>query len=169
VDRPGDAAVLLVLNPGQQPTALPTTIEGVATRIVKTGASGPRGMLEYDAAQRVAPVADAFAVQALAKAEVARAKPVHAAHVSELMKQPGVQGVGITSSADSPGEAALMVYLIRGEKHNTIPAVIDGVRTRVRVTSRFTAGQRGLQHAEGCRVQTDSSTGAEVATDKLAK
>jgi len=169
VDRPGEAAVLLVVNPGQEPTGLPTTIEGVATRIVKAGASGPRGMLEYDAAQRVAPVVDAFAVQALAKAEVARAKPVHAAHVSDLMKQPGVQGVGITSSADAPGEAALMVYLIRGEKHNTIPAVIDGVRTRVRVTSRFTAGQRGLQHAEGCRVQTDSSAGAEVATDKLAK
>src|SRR6266702_8167685 len=81
-----------------------------------------------------------------------RAKAVHSAHVDEWMKQPGVQGVGITSSADAPGEAALMVYLIRGAKHAAIPSVIDGLRTRVRETSRFTAGRRGQEPELGCRV-----------------
>jgi hypothetical protein len=67
------------------------------------------------------------------------------------MKQPGVQGVGITSSADAPGEAALMIYLVRGERHGPIPAVIDGLRTRVRETSRFTAGRRGEEPLQGCQ------------------
>jgi hypothetical protein len=107
---------------------------------------------------------DTFAVGALDKTEVERAKAAHAAHVDELMKEPGVQGVGITSSADAPGEAALMIYLIRGERHNAIPAVIDGVRTRVRETSRFTAGRRGQEPVQGCRVP--AAIPAETTTAK---
>ena len=58
----------------------------------------------------------AAAVYRLAEAEMRRAKAVHAAHAKELMSQPGVQGVGITSSVDSPGEAALMIFVIRGAR-----------------------------------------------------
>jgi hypothetical protein len=100
---------------------------------------------------RIAPVGEVFAVNVVPPAEMERAKTVHAAHVAELLKQPGVQGVGITSSADAPGEAALMIFLIRGEKYNAIPAEIDGLRTRVRETSRFTAGRRGDEPGQGCR------------------
>jgi hypothetical protein len=152
VDRPGEAAVLIVVNLGREATPLPATIEGVATRIVTMGEPTPHGMLEFEAASRIVPAQDAFAVSALENSEVERAKAVHAAHVDELMKEPGVQGVGITSSADAPGEAALMIYLIRGEKHNAIPALIDGVRTRVRETSRFAAGRRGQEPQQGCKV-----------------
>jgi hypothetical protein len=157
VDRPGEAAVLIVVNPGREPTPLPTTIEGVATRIVAMGEPTPHGIVEFEAASRIVPVQDAFAVSALEKTEVERASVVHAAHVDELMKQPGVQGVGITSSADSPGEAALMIYLIRGEKHDAIPAIIDGLRTRVRETSRFTAGRRGQEPMQGCKVPAEKT------------
>ena len=155
VDRPGEAAVLIVVNPRQKATPLPATIEGVGTRIVVMEEPAPHGILEYEAASRIVPAADTFAVNALDETEMARAKAIHAAHVDELMKQPGVQGVGITSSADAPGEAALMIYLIRGEKHNAIPAVIDGLRTRVRETSRFTAGRRGAEPSLGCKVPVE--------------
>ena len=164
VDRPGEAAVLIVVNPRQEPTPLPATIEGVGTRIVAMEEPSPQGIMEYEAASRIVPAQDALAVNALDTTEVERAKAVHATHVDELMKQPGVQGVGITSSADAPGEAALMIYLIRGEKHNGIPAVIEGVRTRVRETSRFTAGRRGQEPEQGCRVP--AAIPAEVATEK---
>jgi len=163
MDRPGEAAVLLVVNPGQEPTPLPATIEGVATRIVAMAGAAPHGILEYEAATRIVPAQDEFAVSTLEPAEVERAKLVHAAHADEWMKQPGVQGVGITSSADAPGEAALMLYLIRGEKHNAIPAVIDGLRTRVRETSRFTAGRRGQEPEQGCRVPAAIPTEAATA------
>ena len=143
---------------------MPATIEGVGTRIVVMGEPSPHGIIEYEAASRIVPAQDVLAVNALDTTEVERAKAVHATHVDELMKQPGVQGVGITSSADAPGEAALMIYLIRGEKHNGIPAVIEGVRTRVRETSRFTAGRRGQEPEQGCRVP--AAIPAEVATEK---
>jgi len=152
VDRPGEAAVLIVVNPGREATPLPSTIEGVGTRIVAMEGPAPHGIMEYEAASRIVPAQDAFAVSALEMTEVERAKAVHTTHVDELIKQPGVQGVGVTSSVDAPGEAALMIYLIRGERHNVIPAVIDGVRTRVRETSRFTAGRRGQEPEQGCRV-----------------
>jgi len=152
VDWPGQAAVLIVVNSQQEATPLPATLEGVRTRIVTTRGETVRGMLEYDEAAQIAPVEDVFAVNTVSKAELDRARGVHAAHVKELMQQPGVEGVGITSSADAPGEAALMIYLVRGEKHNAIPAAIDGLRTRVRETGRFTAGRRGEEQLQGCKV-----------------
>ena len=164
VDRPGEAAVLLVVNPGQEQTPLPTMIEGVGTRIVAMSGAAPRGMLEFESGARIAPVRDVFVVQSLAKSEMARAKAVHTEHVNELMKIQGVQGVGITSSADAPGEAALMIYLIRGETHGAIPVVVEGLRTRVRTTSRFTAGQAGEKPARGCRaaeMAAEGPTGAK--------
>jgi len=157
VDRPGDAAVILVVNPQQIPTALPAELEGIGTRIVPAGNPGPHGIFDMATAARVAPVLDTFAVSSIAKAELERAKVVHSAHVNELMKQQGIQGVGITSSADSPGEAALMIFVIRGVTHDPIPAVIDGLRTRVRESSRFTAGKRGEESVRGCSVPAAKS------------
>ena len=151
VDHPGEPAVVLVVNPGQIPTALPDQLEGIATRIVQaTNGPGPHGVFDMETAARIAPALDTFAVQSLSHQEMARAKAVHAAHVGELMKQPGVQGVGITSSADAPGEAALMIFAVRGVARNPIPVLIDGLRTRIRESSRFTAGERGTEIPSSC-------------------
>jgi hypothetical protein len=68
------------------------------------------------------------------------------------MSQPGVQGVGISTSLDAPGEAALMIFLVRGVAHNPIPPVIDGLRTRVRESSRFTAGAGDAHSKAACAV-----------------
>ena len=91
-------------------------------------------------------------VYAVPDTEIARAQVVHTAHVGSLMKQAGVQGVGIGSSIDSPGEAALMIFTIRGVPHDPIPAVIDGLRTRVRESSRFRAGTTGREVPRSCKV-----------------
>jgi hypothetical protein len=154
VDHPGEPAVILVVNPAQIPTALPDELEGIATRIVSAPDVGaaPHGVFEMEAAQRIAPVVNTFAVQSISSQEMARARVVNSAHTAELMTQPGVQGVGITSSADAPGEAALMIFVIRDVPRNPVPALIDGLRTRVRESSRFTAGQRGSEKIEGCKL-----------------
>jgi hypothetical protein len=91
-------------------------------------------------------------VYSISDAEMARAKVVHTAHADALMKQEGVQGVGIGSSADSPGEAALVIFTIRGVPQAPIPAVIDGLRTRVRESSRFRAITTGAEVQRACRV-----------------
>ena len=69
------------------------------------------------------------------------------------MRKTGVQGVGIGSSADSPGEAALMIFLLRGVAHEPIPPVIDGLRTRVRESSSFVAGVGNDHRNAECKVQ----------------
>jgi hypothetical protein len=78
------------------------------------------------------------------------------------MKQPGVQGFGVSASADSPGEATLMIFLIRGALHNAIPTLIDGVRTRVRESSRLHAGLDGLRPRTGCTVSRVKTTNPGV-------
>jgi hypothetical protein len=152
IDHPGEPAVFIVVNPGQIPTAVPDELEGIATRIVQAPSAGPHGVFEMETAQRIAPVQDTFAVQTISSQELIRAKAVHSAHANALIKQPGVQGVGVTSSADAPGQAALMIFVIRGVPRNPIPVTIDGLRTRVRESSRFTAGQRGAQVSNACQI-----------------
>jgi hypothetical protein len=152
IDHPGEPAVMVVVNPAEPPITIPVQLEGIATRIVQATSTSPHGIFDPDTAARIAPVIDTFAVNALSSQELARAKTVHATHVNSLMKQAGVQGVGITSSADAPVEAALMIFVIRGVTRSPIPAVIDGVRTRIRESSRFTAGTRANETASGCRV-----------------
>jgi hypothetical protein len=152
IDHPGEASVIVVVNPAEPATTIPPQLEGIRTRIVQATSTSPHGIFDADTAARIAPVLDTFAVNSISSQELARAKAVHAAHANALMKQTGIQGVGITSSADSPGEAALMVFVIRGVTHKPIPAVIDGLRTRIRESARFTAGNRGNEVVGGCRV-----------------
>jgi hypothetical protein len=145
-----------VVNPAQASISIPAQLDGIATRVVQATPTSPHGIFDLDTAARVAPMADTFAVNSISSQEIARAKVVHTAHVNTLMKQAGVQGVGITSSADAPGEAALMIFVVRGVPRSPIPAVIDGVRTRIRESSRFTAGNRGNEAPSGCKVPQKS-------------
>jgi len=126
---------------GAARTEVPAQVDGVRTRIIENEGIARRGALTADeSAQLERGFAAPQQVSAISETEVMRARAVHKAHVDEWMKKAGVQGVGITSSMDAPGEAALLIYLIRGAEHPAIPAVIDGLRTRVREGSRFTAG-----------------------------
>jgi len=164
LDYAGQAALLIFVTPGTLHSSLPGQVDGVRTRIVETSNESARGILNAEDAQSLAPQAPMFAVTSLSAAEVARAKAAHTAHVDEWMKQPGVQGFGVSSSADSAGEAALMIFLIRGAAHNSIPAMIDGVRTRVRESSRFHAGLDSLRPGGGCSVPAANSTGAHAGS-----
>jgi hypothetical protein len=152
-DNPAQAAILLFVTKGQPRTELPLQLDGVRTRIIEGEFFAHRGSLSTDdsaelersgpAPQMVYPISDA---------EVARAKVVHKAHADELMNEAGMQGVGITSSVDSPGEAALLIVTIRGVAHDAIPPVIDGLRTRVRESSRFKAGQGDANARTTCGI-----------------
>jgi hypothetical protein len=64
---------------------------------------------------------------------------VKEAHVADLMHQPGTQGVGVSISEDNPAETAISIFLVKGVAHPPIPAVIDGVRTKIFEGARFKA------------------------------
>jgi hypothetical protein len=164
LDHSGQAALLLFVAPGTSHNSLPAQVDGIRTRIVETaGETSGKGILSEQESATLAPQQVAFAVNGLSAAEMTRAKTVHSARVYDWMKQPGVQGFGITSSADSSGEAALMIYLVRGVVHGTIPAVIDGVRTRVRESSRIHAGWSHSPARPGCSVPAPKTVETRVA------
>lgn len=158
-DNSGEPAILLFVTRGQPRSNLPAQIDGMRTRIVEADLFSRRGAvtaaesatLEESAVppQLVYPISDA---------ELARAKIVHAAHAEEWMKKGGVQGVGIGSSADAPGEAALVIFLIRGVARDAIPPVLDGLRTRVRESSRFRAGFGDAPGKRGCSMPATRKT-----------
>ena len=108
-------------------------------------------------------------VYAISDGEFSRAKVVHTARVEELMKQSGVQGVGIGSSVDAPGEAALVLFLIRGAPHDPIPPVIDGLRTRVRESSRFRAGFGDAHAQRGCTIPVAGKNRSRPSTESHPK
>ncbi|HKW57349.1 MAG TPA: hypothetical protein VJN42_08315 [Candidatus Acidoferrum sp.] len=169
LDNPGEAAVFLFVTPGTPHSRLPAQVDGVRTRIVETSDESVRGIVSEQDASSFTPEQGAFAVTGLSPSELARGKAAQAAHVDEWMRQPGVQGFGVTSSADSPGEAALMIFLIRGAAHHAIPIEIDGLRTRVRESSRFRAGLDPLRPRAGCSVPVGKKTPAAVAQDRASK
>ncbi len=151
-DKASEPAILLFVTKGVERRAIPAAVEGIRTRIVEAQLFPNRGVVSAAESAKNEQIAGPSPVAyAISQEEYARAQIVHAAHVDALMAKPGVQGVGVTSSLDAPGEAALMIFLIRGAEQDPIPAVIDGLRTRVRESSRFHAGV-GDRAQRGCRL-----------------
>lgn len=151
LDYAGQPAVMIFVAPGTAHNTLPTNVDGVRTRIVETVSDSAHGILNVQDAQSLAAQQTTVGVTSLSAEEAARGRAVHSAHVADWMKQPGVQGFGVSASADSEGEVALMIFLIRGAAHGAIPAEIDGVRTRVRESSRFKAGMDSVRPQSGCK------------------
>jgi len=152
-DNPAEAAIIFFVTKGMSRSDLPLQVDGVRTRIVEGDVFASRGLLS--AAESAASEQSAAAPQMtypISRAEVERVKAVQTANQAELLKLAGVQGVGITSSVDSPGEGALLIYFLRGVEHAVIPPVIDGVRTRVREGNQFRADYGGARRRQGCPV-----------------
>ncbi len=165
-DNPKEAAILFFVTQGQARTNLPAQVDGIRTRIVEKPLFAKQGTVSAEeSAMLEKSVGTPQLVYSVSDAEMERAKVVHSAHVAALMKQAGVQGVGIGSSVDSPGEAALMIFTIRGVPQAPIPAVIDGLRTRVRESSRFRAGTVGAEVQRACKA-TPAKVGIKTATAK---
>ncbi len=162
-DNPSDAAIVVYVAKDQPYTNLPQEIDGVRTRIVEMATPAQYGGLSVaESAKLEQSVASVPAAPRLSESEFERAQVVHSANVTSLLKQSGVQGVGISASLDSPGEAALMIFLVRGVAHDPIPAVIGGVRTRVKESNRFRASYGGTHSNSSCRVPT-KKTGLALA------
>src|SRR5439155_9771129 len=158
-DNSEEPAIVFFVTKGQPRTNLPRQVDGVRTRIVEADLFARRGAVSpEDSALLERSAATPQLAYRISEGEYERARVVHAAHASEQMKQGGVQGVGVTASLDSPGEAALMIFLIRGVAHDPIPPVIDGLRTRVRESSRFRAGFGEAQAQHACSLPTAKSS-----------
>ncbi len=163
-DNPHEAAILFFVTAGQPRTGIPAQVDGVRTRIVEGSVFARRGALSAEESAQIEEATAAPEVYPISEAELVRAKRVHQASAQEQMSQPGVQGVGISSSLDAPGEAALMIFLERGAAHNPLPPVIDGLRTRVRESSRFRAGAGDASSRGACTLPASKTLPQQAST-----
>jgi len=137
-DNPGESAVVVTLR-NQARFPIPAQVDGVRTKIVQASAS--------TASQ--AQAREDQIVAALTESEVSRARGVKHQHAQDLMATAGIIGVGVGASNDSPGESALVVFVEKG-KAVAVPAVIDGVRTKVVVTDPFRTFNWGKRTVNAC-------------------
>lgn len=142
-DSAREPAIVLTVSRGASQTKIPQEVDGVRTQIVESETA----TATLDSMAMASPNA-----YTISESEFARVKAVHEKHVDDWLGKAGVQGVGIGASADAPGEAVLVFFLIRGVAHEAIPPAIDGVRTRVRESSPFVAGLNHQPARAGCVV-----------------
>jgi hypothetical protein len=108
-DNPKEGALILHVS-GKSVPAVPAMIDGVRTRLV------------FDD--------PGFTAPAIGAQQIGQATTVKEAHLLEFIGK-GIQGVGVAVSSDNPAETAISFYVIQGQAHPAIPAVIDGIRTKV--------------------------------------
>jgi hypothetical protein len=128
-DNPQEGALVIHAS-GLPRTPVPAVIDGVRTRVVatQTGESS---------------------VPALNALQMDRAIAAKENYVELLMSQPGggIQGVGVGRSSDNPADPAIVIYVIAGMNRPAIPAMLDGIRTKIVEGDRFRAFGWGKETA----------------------
>jgi hypothetical protein len=154
-DRAGDPAVILYVDQNTS-VAAPQTINGVRTEVIPTteqtvaASTAPHFPLESGASHRLA--SDVLTEAISAKQQVEQS----------LMKQnPAFFGIGVGQSFDNPDEAALVIYVDRKQIPASLPATINGLRTRYIIMDRLHVTRSyltGAVHQQGhCMSHPDAN------------
>jgi hypothetical protein len=153
-DNPKEGALIVYVS-GTPGSPIPAQINGVRTKIV-------HGM--PNTAQATQPQS-----VSLAAADVARTTVVKNAHADALMAQTGIMGVGVGASSDSPGDPAVVIYVEQGSNHPPIPAVIDGIRTKVIEGDRFRTFNWGKETKPpvSCSIKSSALSSQHSAREHL--
>jgi hypothetical protein len=163
-DQSSEPAILLIVSQGQSTEGFPQTIGGFRTRIIQVTSKPKAAVLSAsESAALVQSPTATTTISSLSSSALTQGTAAQRANSKRLMAAKGVQGIGIGASADHPGEPAIVIYLVRGESHDVIPSVIDGVRTQVRETSRFHIGSSRLSATAGCKILDSSKSRKALA------
>ncbi|HEV2731383.1 MAG TPA: hypothetical protein VGV15_15235, partial [Terriglobales bacterium] len=139
-DNPGEAALVLYVDREKTHAPIPAEVDGVRTKVIVTD--------RFHATSNQQQAANmSQSEEALSDAEVSRATAAKEKHAERLMSDPAILGVGVGRSADDPSQGALVIYIDKTFASRSIPAQIDGVRTKVIRTDRFRAYGWG-KHSE---------------------
>jgi hypothetical protein len=150
LDSPNEPAIMIFAAPGTSHANIPPEIDGIRTRIIETGNPAAQGALSQEQAAQLEAESAAAQPTAVPTTAIENARQIKEQHVAELMSDPAVQGVGVGSSFDSPGEPAIGIFVLKNKSHKPIPATLDGVRTRIKETTGFRAIVDHLPNAAGC-------------------
>jgi hypothetical protein len=111
-------------------------IDGVRTKVVMSPQAGmPR-------------------MPALSRDLIDQATATKETYAEGLMSQPGIQGVGVGRSNDNTAETAIVIYVLSGQPRPVIPAVLEGVRTKIIEGDRFRAFGWGKETKPGVKCTT---------------
>ena len=130
-DHAGEAAVIFYVDQGMNVTA-PQMVNGVRTEVIPTTPQAfAAGAVPKAAAETSAlpPLTSAVLSEAIdAKRQIER---------SVMKQNPAFFGIGVGQSFDNPQEAALVIYVDRTQVPATLPATINGLRTRYIIMNRL--------------------------------
>lgn len=151
-DRLGAAAVIVYVAASH--ALVPETIEGVRTIVILAS--------QETVSLGVAPLSNAIPdTLTLSPAVLSHAAQIKNQVARTLMRRtPAFFAVGVGVSLDNPREAALVIYVDRSRVPATLPAVVDGLRTRyvemdrLHVTRSYLQGG-GARHCMGHAVRGD--------------
>jgi len=131
-DQPGEGAVILYVDENMTVTA-PAVVDGVRTLVIPTTALA----VAFGSAPQ-APAQAGYGAPALPAAVLNSAIAVKQQVAQSMMRgNPSFFGVGVGQSFDNPREAALVIYVDRREVPASLPATMDGLRTRYIVMDRL--------------------------------
>ncbi len=130
-DRAGEGAVIVYVSPAAS-LSVPGTIAGVRTVVIPTTAeavaNGSAPMTNFETNQPAALSGSLLNLAVIAKQHIAK---------SLMRKNPAFFGVGVGQSLDNPKEAVLVIYVDRRQVPASLPATIDGLRTRYVIMDRL--------------------------------
>lgn len=170
LDAPQEPAVMIFVAPGASHAGIPATIDGVRTRLIESNSTAAHGPLTQQQTAQLATQSAQAQTVTISDDAMAQTKSIKEQHAASLMSNPAVIGVGVSVSLDSPGDPALMIYVLKGKAHGAIPATIDGVRTRIKETGPFRANvaHPAKTTGAGCRVpKTAPSAGLNATPTAL--
>jgi hypothetical protein len=138
-DNPNESAIVVFLK--ERPRVpIPAQIDGVRTKVILGSEFRP---------EQTAATANLGVRPSVSEAEIARVKTAKEKHAQVMMSDPAILGVGVGASSDNPEEAALVVFVEKG-KSVSVPAEIDGARTRVIATDPFRTFNWGTRTMRAC-------------------
>jgi hypothetical protein len=166
-DHAGEATVILYVDQNIAVSA-PQMVNGVRTEVIPTTAQAVASGAVPQAA--VSPVAtESSAVPSLSSTVLNQAIAAKEQVAQSLMKQnPAFFGIGVGQSLDNPREAAMVIYVDRTQVPASLPATINGLRTRyvimnrLHVTRSYLGGQIRQQSHCMARPRTGQTNGPDL-------
>jgi hypothetical protein len=152
-DHPGEAAVIVYVDEGADPT-IPASLDGVRTLVIPTNAQA--------VAFGTAPMANSISgTPELPASALNQALSIKRQVARGLMQRnPAFFGVGVGQSLDNPREAALVAYVDRTRIPRQLPQVLKGLRTRYVIMDRLHVTRSyatSIQSTRHCLPQTISA------------
>jgi hypothetical protein len=169
-DHAGEATVILYVDQNMNVTP-PQMVNGVRTEVIPTTAQAVAAGAVPQAAVSVVPT-ESNGLPPLSSAVLNQAIAAKEQAAQSLMKQnPAFFGIGVGQSLDNPREAAMVIYVDRTQIPASLPATINGLRTRYVIMNRLhvTRSYLGGQIHQQSHCMSHPRAGQTNSLDLLGK